>query len=317
MRETAGETATGDAGPAACRETPWAPAISRGVPIPWWAKLAAKQVLARLPLDYRAWARLGLFRHGRTDRDPDVPVAQFLTARAWHLARTGTPPRATLELGPGDALGTALAGAATGVERAVLMDAGDYATRDMAAYRAVAAHLAARGMALPEDLPLTDRDTLLAATGARYLTGGVASLAAVPDGSVDLTFSFAVLEHVKLAEMPLLVRELHRITAPGGTGYHYVDLTDHLGGGMNHLRFPARVWEARWFARGAPYTNRLREPAIVALAEQAGFAVTVPERRAWTALPLPRARLDRGFRDLPAAALRSATFVLGLTKPRV
>src|SRR6185503_2514576 len=34
------------------------------VEIPWWGKIAAKVVLARLPLDYRVWKRLHLFQHG-------------------------------------------------------------------------------------------------------------------------------------------------------------------------------------------------------------------------------------------------------------
>ena len=29
--------------------------------IPWWAKLGAKIVLSRLPLDYCSWSRIGIF----------------------------------------------------------------------------------------------------------------------------------------------------------------------------------------------------------------------------------------------------------------
>ena len=29
--------------------------------VPWWGKIAAKMILARLPVDYKAWKRLHLF----------------------------------------------------------------------------------------------------------------------------------------------------------------------------------------------------------------------------------------------------------------
>jgi hypothetical protein len=35
--------------------------------LPWWARMAAKIVLARLPVPYPAWRRLSLFRHGEID----------------------------------------------------------------------------------------------------------------------------------------------------------------------------------------------------------------------------------------------------------
>lgn len=293
----------------------WTPSISRGVPIPWWAKLAAKLVLSRLPLDYRAWARLGLFRHGRSDREPAVPVLQYESARTHALAETGQEPLRVLELGPGDALGTLLAGAARGTTAFTLMDAGDFATRDMAPYRAIADHLAAEGRPLPQ-ARFEDRDAMLASLGGRYLTGGVPSLAAVPDGSVDLTFSRAVLEHVPRAEMPALFRALHRLTAPGGVGHHFVDVSDHLGGGLNSLRFSEGLWEARWFGtRSGFYTNRLREHEILAMARDAGFEARVTERLRFPALPLPRRTLAAPFRALSDDQLTTGCFMLALRKP--
>lgn len=35
--------------------------------MPWWGKIGIKLVLARLPLAYDCWQRLGLFRHGYMD----------------------------------------------------------------------------------------------------------------------------------------------------------------------------------------------------------------------------------------------------------
>ncbi len=292
------------------------PGQGRGVPMPWWAKLAAKVALARLPLDYRAWARLGLFRHGRSDRDPEKPIADAANAiGAWAERRgNGAAPGTALELGPGDSVATALAAAALGVRQPLLMDVGDFATRDMMHYAKVALRLGLRGA--PILASLESREALLADIGARYLTGGIPDLAALPDGSVDLTWSVTVLEHVPRAEMPLLLAELHRITAPGGMGWHGVDLTDHLGGGLNSLRFRETLWEAPWFAtRSGFYTNRLRQAELLALARAAGFRASVAWRERWPRPPLPRARMAKPFRAMEEAELDISAVCLLLEKP--
>ncbi|HYF07944.1 MAG TPA: methyltransferase domain-containing protein [Acetobacteraceae bacterium] len=303
------------AAPPPVHEEIWATGTSRGVPIPWWAKISAKMVLARMPVGYRAWARLGLFRHGRSDRDAAVPVNQYERARAYAFSVAGEEPRHVLELGPGDALGTLLAGAARGAASFILMDAGDFATREMAAYRAIADHLAALGRPVPQ-ARFESREALLDSLGGRYLTGGVPRLADIPDGTVDLNFSNAVLEHVPRAEMPALFRALFRVAAPGGVGHHFVDLSDHLGGGLNSLRFSERVWEAGWFAaRSGFYTNRLREHEIIAMARNAGFETAVLARRRFAALPLPRRSLAAPFRDMSDEQLSTACFTMVLRKP--
>jgi len=59
----------------------------------------------------------------------------------------------------------------------------------------------------------------------RTLRCGLERLAGVPDQSFDLTFSNAVFEH--LYNVPQALRELYRVTKPGGTGSHRVDFRDH------------------------------------------------------------------------------------------
>ena len=76
-------------------------AIKEGVP--WYAKIAFKMVLSRLPIPYGVWARLRLFRLGDMDK-PEIAIALFENA----LKTAGRGPRldglSVLEIGPGDAL---------------------------------------------------------------------------------------------------------------------------------------------------------------------------------------------------------------------
>ncbi len=228
---------------------------------------------------------------------------------AWYTAVTGRLPATLLELGPGDTIANAMYAAARGVRQIWLMDVGDHASSDMAEYRAIAATLPADFTAT---LDFTSRATLLASLNTTYLTAGPPSLRAIPDGSIDLTVSYTVLEHVRRADFARLLADLHRLSAKGGLAHHLVDLMDHLGGGLNHLRFGDALWEHPAIATSGFYTNRLSQAEIIAAAEAAGFETAVPYALYWS--DLPPANLHRQFTGRTAAELRVANFGLYLRR---
>lgn len=279
------------------------PGEAAGAPLPWWAKIAAKMLLSRLLPSYAWRRRLGIGVHSYAADTLGQPGA-IAREIAWFTAAAGRPPRSLLELGPGDSLANALHAAAGGIGRIWLMDTADHAVAGMDAYRAIAA-------GLPGISPdLSSRAAMLAGLNATYLTTGLAGLAAIPDGAVDLTVSYTVLEHVRRAEFAPLLAELHRVAAPGGLGLHVIDLMDHLGGGLNNLRLPTRFWENDFVARSGFYTNRLQREAILAMARQAGFETAVAELVRWPALPIGRTRLAAPFRAVPEEELNTALFTL-------
>jgi SAM-dependent methyltransferase len=269
--------------------------------LPWWTRVAAKIVLSRLPAGYAVWQRLGLFRHGKMD---EAGYASDVFDR--HVAFAGLQGalrgKTILELGPGDSVATAVIAAAHGA-RAVLVDAGRFASRDLRVYAGLVQGLKARQLNPPEIGRCRDLDEMLAEAGARYLTQGLKSLAGIDAHSVDFICSQAVLEHVRRDEFLATQRECARILRPDGVCSHRVDLQDHLGGGLNNLRFAASVWESQFFARSGFYTNRIRFDAMIGLFEQAGFSVEIGEVRRWKEVPIARSKLAREFRDLSDGVL--------------
>jgi SAM-dependent methyltransferase len=250
---------------------------SRGVPIPCWGKIAAKVVLSRLVRSY-AWRRkFGLFRHSYTDRKgrakPDH-VARFL---ARHRAFGSASCHTVVELGPGDTIANSLYAATNGARRIWLVDRGEFASRDVERYGRLVADIDHGLPGLRSKVDLASRDSLLESIGASYLTGGVASLAQIPDASVDMVFSIAVMEHARLAEFDTLIAETFRILRPGGTAHHSIDLTDHLGGNLNKLRFSPAVWEHPIFSEAGFYTNRRRHSDIIRRFRARGCEVGVDE----------------------------------------
>lgn len=255
-----------------------------GAPLPWWVKVAVKLTTSALHLPRDGLRRLGLNRHTFIADDPDRLVDEPARHVARFRALTGRAPRSVLEIGPGRMVARAPAYAALGCENIWFADVEDDAPGDVAAYRRVAALAAERGWPAPDLTAATTRDAALSACGARLLIGPDA-LAAIPAGAVDLVVSDVVLEHVRRDALAGLLAGLARVSAPGGLGRHAIDFHDHVGGGLNTLRFAPGFWESAWVGRSGLYVNRLGLGAMVAAFQGAGFAAEVTERLVWPAPP--------------------------------
>lgn len=283
--------------------------------LPWWAKLYTKLILARLPISYSLWRKLKLFRHGEMN-DPERAIRTFENyyqhARKHIDVATGF---AVLELGPGDSILSGLVARSMGASKAWLVDAGDFADTDVAACHRTQDLLKKAGYA---DLGLNDSTSLedvLKQANVIYLTNGTASLAEIPDASVDFIWSQVVLEHVPHDEFPEFLRQLRRIVKPQGIGVHSVDFRDHLSNALNNLRFSRKTWEGRAFHNSGFYTNRIRPGAMLELFKDANFDVEVVAETYWPDIPTPRVSMAAPFRELPEAELRLAEYMVVL-RPR-
>jgi SAM-dependent methyltransferase len=269
---------------------------------PWWMRVVAKLVLARLPVPYGIWSRLSLFKHGGMDR-PEYVFQVFQRHFAGtHFMRRGIPFTA-LELGPGDTLSSALVACAFGASRCYLVDTGEFARSDVAPYRRMVAFLKERDLPVAELGPGASLRDVLSVCNGIYLTEGLRSLRTIESESVDFIWSHAALEHVSRAEVSELLNELYRILRLDGVASHTIDLGDHLGGGLNQLRFSVRFWENELVRRSGFYTNRLCFSEWLTLFANAGFDVVVPEVRRWSSIPIPRRALAAEFQGLPDADL--------------
>ncbi|MEJ2032477.1 MAG: class I SAM-dependent methyltransferase [Deltaproteobacteria bacterium] len=263
--------------------------------INWAFKIAAKLLLARLPIPYRTLKRLGVFGHGSMD-SVEYPIKIF-RLHAERAYPSGVPAGLVLlELGPGDSVASALLGYAYGASRIYLVDVGAFASRDVMFYRTLAKRLQDAGLEVPELDKAVSLEDVLRACNAEYLTDGLTGLRGLPCGSVDFVWSHSVLEHIRLREFAKVLRELQRILKPGALSSHNVDFQDHLGGALNNLRFPERVWESPLFATSGFYTNRIPAVRMHRMFAEAGFTIEEEAFGRWSALPTPRAAVHADFR---------------------
>jgi SAM-dependent methyltransferase len=291
--------------------------------VPWWLIIGVKIVLSRMPLPYSFWKRLRLFNLGDMDV-PNIAFEHFLenAKAAGVLDENSSLPQLkvsgdfnVLELGPGDSLFTIMIAKALGASRTWLVDAGSFATTDMAKYDKMLDFLRERGYLLPfKNNPRTLVDILSECNG-EYLTEGIPSLAHLPSETVDYCFSHTVIQHIWKSEFTKMVDELFRILKPNGICFHRVDLKDCIAGnGLNNLRFSEARWESALFRKSGFYTNRIRFHEMVGIFEQAGFKCTFLRVVRWEQLPVPREKLDPAFRQLSNDDLLVSDFDILLKK---
>lgn len=279
--------------------------------LPWQLKVAAKLVLSRVPISYRAWRRVGIFKLGGMER-PEYALGVFRCHFDAAKFERKSGDFVALELGPGDSLDSAVIAKAFGASRTYLVDVGPFASADLSCYRRMEAHLRHSGLQPPD---LTKCNTLAEferTTSACYLTSGLASLQRIPTASVDFIWSHAVLQHVRRDEFLPTLKELRRIQRPDGVGSHRVSISDILGGKLNDLRFSDRIWESPLMAKSGFYTNRIRYSKLMELFREAGFTPEIRKIARWKTLPTPRKKMAPQFASLPEEELSVSGFDLFL-----
>ena len=145
-----------------------------------------------------------------------------------------------------------------------------------------------------------------------YLTCGLESLKQIPNNSVDLVFSQAVLEHIPKSEFYETLIEIHRILKKEGICSHVIDLRDHLENGLNNLRFSERFWESNFIRGSGFYTNRLRKKEMLELFKIVGFNVSVLNVTKWDKMPIKRSKLATHFNNFSDEELCVSTFSVKL-----
>jgi len=101
-----------------------------------------------------------------------------------------------------------------------------------------------------------------------YKAPGDAARSGLPDDSIDLVYSTAVLEHVRESVIHDLTVETKRVLKQNGVAYHSIALHDHYVSfdrnisKVNFLRYPEWMW--RFFVKNKiSYHNRLREKQFI------------------------------------------------------
>lgn len=123
---------------------------------------------------------------------------------------------------------------------------------------------------------------LLEIARIEYVAPGDAARTGLLNHSVDVVYSYAVLEHVSEAVIASITQEARRILVRGGIVFHnigehdhYVSV-DHSISKVNFLQYPEWAWKL-FVKNKISYHNRLREPDFLRIFAANGAKVTDKE----------------------------------------
>lgn len=139
-------------------------------------------------------------------------------------------------------------------------------------------------------------------------------LEGIPDASVDIIFSNAVLEH--LADPRAAFRQMARVSKPGALGYHQVDFRDHndFARPLEYLLIRDRKFAKEFVDRHGERGNRYRPSEYHKLFQAAGFRVqsftcscTVDESYLFEFMPRLRQAAGSRYRNLNREDLKQVS----------
>lgn len=149
--------------------------------------------------------------------------------------------------------------------------------------------------------PVADFAELESRYGVVYRAPGDARATGLADGSVDLVYSTATMEHIPPEQIRAIMRECRRILQPEGRICFTIDYHDHYAssdrtiGFMNFYQFSDEEW--RRYSPEAHFQNRLRHSDYVNLFRDEGW--TIVEERSltewWSERDLAKVTLHPAF----------------------
>lgn len=156
-----------------------------------------------------------------------------------------------------------------------------------------------------------------------YLAPSDAADTSLPAGTVDIHFSYTVLEHIPEPVLGPILREASRLLAPDGVCLHYVDYSDHFShsdksiSAINFLKYNDRTW-GKLADNRYMYMNRLRHDdmtaAIAASDHKILNVVTTEDDHVRALLGSGELQVDERFVNKSADSL-AITRALFLTAP--
>jgi len=243
-----------------------------------------------------------------------VDMARAIIAMVGQYS-AGNPHPRVLEIGPGSDFGAQIILASTGAEVTVT-------DRFLAPWQPGYHPTFYRRLLAAWGAPCPSLEAVIAANDPRRAITLVAEpaedLRSIADRSFDVVLSNAVLEHV--FDLPTAIRELARVTVPGGVNSHQIDFRDHrsFARPLEFLLMADNEFTRLFDRRHGDFGNRWRHCEVAALLRAAGFliedmapnSVAAPE---YMASFLPKLRALRssrfaGMSDIELAIL-GARFV--------
>tara|TARA_B100000886_G_scaffold313086_1_gene249478 strand:+ start:7653 stop:8504 length:852 start_codon:yes stop_codon:yes gene_type:complete len=262
----------------------------------WLLKIIIKIIISRLPIPYRFWKKVNIFKHGKME---NFEYSRRIFEGHFHDMRkiNEIENPIIMEIGPGDSLFSMVYSRKYTKKEFYFLDVKEYATKNHEIYYKLHKELEKEKFFNKKlGRSFEKFSDVLYFYNANYLTNGLKSIGKIKDNSIDYIFSHSVMEHVRKKDLIKLVKEMFRILKPNGVISHNINYKDHLDEGLNNLRFSEKLWESNLFANSGFYTNRIPAIEMHMIFKLNGFSLEKEYFGKWKKLPTKRRLLNNDFK---------------------
>jgi SAM-dependent methyltransferase len=269
----------------------------------WALKIILKIILARLPVPYSFWSSVGIFRHGSMNKYNYVERVFYKHYKRLKEFNSNIDKPVILEIGPGDSIMSTIF-ALENEAKLILIDDGNYTKFEKENIKKILDKCNFNNKIKKNILLAKNNQELLDICDAKFYNNGLDSIKKIESNSIDFIYSQAVLEHIRVNEVEKYITEFKRVLKIGGSMSHIIDFKDHLGGNLNNLRFPSRIWESKFASKSGFYTNRIRYSQFINLFKKSELNIKILSKEVWKNIPINRVKLAKEFKELTDSDLK-------------
>jgi len=236
----------------------------------YFSKFLLKCILLKIQSDYTFWKKIGLFDHGQMNEIKYASSTfEFFYDTYVRVMQKDFSNITLLELGPGDSVANGILAFNRGAKCSILVDVGDFATRDVTFY----SELVTGKQRAYESI--TNFPEILTSNNIEYFTDGLESINHIPQNSIDLVISNAVLEHIDPESLSAFLAKVTQLLTPGGIMIHRIDYRDHLVGSNFHKLLPSWIIKSYFYKKSILYLNGFTEQQYSQLFVNSGFSISI------------------------------------------
>lgn len=190
------------------------------------------------------------------------------------IAPSEVKDKKILELGPGGSIGFGLLALKSGAKKYCAIENGDHAKINPQAFSTYMKLLDDNHQLISQ---FFTSDRCFKQERIQFIENDQSSAYAVPDNSIDIIYSCAVLEHVH--NLDLCFSEMTRILKSGGIMNHQVDLRDHIFSQKSlwFLTINDRIFKTL-FSKTGEYVNRKRLSYYLQLIKKNNLQIVTIEK---------------------------------------
>ena len=261
----------------------------------WRLKLVIKLLISFFKIPYSVYSKLLILKHGDMNDSSHAINVFNEHLSLLDITSCNIEGNTILELGPGDSLSTGVIAGALGAKRTFLIDAGDFASKNINLYNDLLEDLYKRKI-ISKKYCFNSFKDLINQFNIVYLTSSIeTNFSKIQESEIDITISHVCLEHVFKEDLAILFNLISKKSKKYSLQSHIIDFKDHLNYSLNNMRFSNKFWKSPVVKNSSAYTNRVKLSEYKELLVGTNYKIIKELNNKWDELPISQSAIHQCY----------------------